>query len=355
MTEFLRKNRLLAPFHQLKWQLALTYILVAFAAILLVSWWGFIAISVYLSSTNPEMTMVEATQSLVIPALRYLLPSMVLIAIPAILISTYFGFLTARWLDQRLTELWKTTQAWGQGDLSVRVVDNSNDEIGKFGEQLNQMADRLQTLMQTRQELSILEERYRLARDLHDSVKQHLCATSLQLAAAQSQFDQNLEASRESIKEAEQLAQVAQQDLGSIIFELRPIELNQMNLIEALDKTVHDWGRQRGVEVKFIVSGGRHLDVELEGAIFRFVQEALSNIARHSQASSAQIRLDFKDIELLISIEDNGRGFDPLETKEQGYGLRNMRERIQGIGGEITIDSLSNQGTRIIARVPVPT
>jgi signal transduction histidine kinase len=231
------------------------------------------------------MMLVEVTKNVVIPALWFLLPSAILIAIPALLISTYFGFLTARWLDRRLTKLWQTTQAWSQGDLTARVKDNSDDEIGRFGEQLNHMADRLRTLMQTRQELSVMEARYRLARDLHDSVKQHLCATSLQLAAAQSQFDQNLEESRESIKEAEHLAQIAQQDLGSIIFELRPIELNQKNLIEALEKTVHDWGRQLGVEVKFIVSGARQLDVQVEGAVFRFVQEALSNIPRHSQAS----------------------------------------------------------------------
>jgi two-component system, NarL family, sensor histidine kinase LiaS len=184
---------------------------------------------------------------------------------------------------------------------------------------------------------------------------QHLCATSLQLAAAQSQFDQNLEESRESIKEAEHMAQIAQQDLGSIIVELRPIELNQKNLIEALEKTVHDWDRQLGVEVKFIVSGARQLDVQVEGAVFRFVQEALANIARHSQASSTQVKLDFKEAELLITIEDNVRGFDLHESWGQRYGLRNMRERIEGLGGEITIDSFSNEGTRINAWLPLAT
>jgi two-component system, NarL family, sensor histidine kinase LiaS len=182
-----------------------------------------------------------------------------------------------------------------------------------------------------------------------------LCATSLQLAAAQSQFDQNLEESRESIKEAEHMAQIAQQDLGSIIVELRPIELNQKNLIEALEKTVHDWDRQLGVEVKFIVSGARQLDVQVEGAVFRFVQEALANIARHSQASSTQVKLDFKEAELLITIEDNVRGFDLHESWGQRYGLRNMRERIEGLGGEITIDSFSNEGTRINAWLPLAT
>jgi methyl-accepting chemotaxis protein len=177
MVEFLRESKVLAPLRQLKWKLTLTYILVAFAAILLVSWWGIIAISLYLSSANPEMTLVEVTKNVVIPVLWFLLPSAILIAIPALLISTYFGFLTARWLDRRLTKLWQTTQAWSQGDLTARVKDNSDDEIGRFGEQLNHLADRLRTLMQTRQELSVMEARYRLARDLHDSVKQHLCAT----------------------------------------------------------------------------------------------------------------------------------------------------------------------------------
>ena len=161
---------------QLKWQLTLTYLLVSLATVFLASWWAIIAVALYLGRTYAELGWLSAIQSLMLPALAEILPSALLLLLPTVLVSTYFGFLSARWLDARLTGLRQATTALQQGDFSVLVQDESADEIGRFGAELNEMAAELHGLLQAQQELATLQERHRLARDLHDSVKQHLAA-----------------------------------------------------------------------------------------------------------------------------------------------------------------------------------
>jgi HAMP domain-containing protein len=117
---------------QLKWQLTLTYVLVSFTAVFIASWWAIIAIALYLGQTYPDLSWQEAIGTLMLPVMGDILSSAPLLLLPAILISTYFGFLSARWLDARLTNLRQATTAWQKGDFSVRVQDKAADEIGRL-------------------------------------------------------------------------------------------------------------------------------------------------------------------------------------------------------------------------------
>lgn len=338
---------------QLKWQLTLTYVLVSVTAVFIAAWWAIIAVALYLGRAYADLNWQEALPDVVLPALRDILPSAPLLILPALLISTFFGFLSARWLDARLTSLRNAAAAWQQGDFAVRVTDVSADEIGRFGAELNEMAAELHALLQTRQELAALEERNRLARDLHDSVKQHLAAAALQIGAAEALLSQNPGAAAARLAEAGNLTHLAQRELGSIIFALQPVSLSQHGLVEALRHYAENWSRQFGIAVKLDFTGARALPPEIEGALFRFAQEALSNVARHSHATAVQLGLHIARDELQITIQDNGQGFDPAQEPSGGLGLHNMRQRMADLGGEAVFATALGQGTTLSARLPL--
>jgi two-component system, NarL family, sensor histidine kinase LiaS len=339
---------------QLKWQLTLTYVLVSLTAVIIAAWWATIAIALYLGQTSPDLSWQEAIGTLMLPVVGDILPSAPLLLLPAVLVSTYFGFLSARWLDARLTRLRQATTAWQQGDFSVRVQDEAADEIGRFGAELNEMAAELHNLLQAQQELATLQERHRLARDLHDSVKQHLAAASLQIGAAQALLNQNPTAAEASLVEAAELTHLAKQELSAIIFELQPDTLNRHGLANALRHYVVGWSRQAGIAVELVIEEKWPLPTATENALFRFGQEALSNVARHSQASLVQVSLLFDSAQCQFIIQDNGRGFDPLAAPKRGRGLTNMRERIAELGGQTLIETAPDQGTTISVRLPLP-
>jgi hypothetical protein len=122
--------------------------LVSIAAVILVSWWAFIAISIYLARINPDLTTLQILQLRVLPVLQVILPSMLLLIIPAAAVSTYFGFLTARWLDNRLSNL-RLPLRPGSRRFFSRRQDDLADEIGNFGQDLNHMARQFETLLCT--------------------------------------------------------------------------------------------------------------------------------------------------------------------------------------------------------------
>src|ERR687895_203068 len=155
-----------------------------------------------------------------------------------------FGFLTAWGLTRRLQRLARAAQAWSRGDFSVVVKDRSKDEIGQLSRELNQMAAQLEGLIQARQELATLETRNRFARDLHDSVKQQVFATSFQVAAARALVEKDTKAAEAHLTQAEELARQAQRELNVLIGELRPAALEGKGLSSALRDYLEDRARR---------------------------------------------------------------------------------------------------------------
>lgn len=266
-------------------------------------------------------------------------------------VGTIFGFVTTRGFTKRFKRLASGVDNWSQGDFSTFVKDASGDEVGQLARRLNRMAEQLQNLLQTRQRLTSLEERNRLARDLHDSVKQHIFIAALQVGAAKIQLGEREGAIQQRLTEAEDILQQVQQELTTLIHELRPAALKEQGFPGALQALAAEWSRQTGISADIQIEGeSKQSDLSsiMEEALFRVTQEALSNVIRHSHASSVHISLIYKPDKVMLSIVDNGQGFDAALEQSQGVGLLSMRERVGAIGGEMHNESTAGLGTSII-------
>jgi NarL family two-component system sensor histidine kinase LiaS len=275
------------------------------------------------------------------------------LTIPAAVLGMIFGFLTAWGMTRRLQRLARAAQAWSRGDFSVAVKDRSKDEIGQLSRELNQMAAQLEGLIQARQELATLEARNRFARDLHDSVKQQVFATSFQVAAARALIEKDARAAEAHLTQAEDLARQAQRELNVLIGELRPAALEGKGLSSALRDYVEDWSRRAEIPAEVHVRDEREVPLELEQAIFRVAQEALANVAKHSAAGSVEVDLIYASGSMTLRVADDGRGFDPAKNPGEGFGLQSMHERLEKLGGRVEVESAPGKGTRVTCVCPL--
>jgi NarL family two-component system sensor histidine kinase LiaS len=199
-----------------------------------------------------------------------------------------------------------------------------------------------------------LAERTRISRDLHDSVKQRLFAVALQVGVALSLAETADARVRQHLQEADGLIAQAQQDLTALIHELRPSALQQKGLPTALRDFAADWSRQHAIPVDLTVADTSELSFEAEEALWHITGEAFSNIARHSGATRAGLRLDATPTQVTLDITDNGHGFAPAANgNATGVGLHSMHERLDAIGGSLTVESDPATGTRLVARCPL--
>ena len=284
--------------------------------------------------------------------LLYIGRSLLVFTLFAGLIGSFFGLWTANGLTNRLTQVSKAAHDWSRGDFSVSIRDTTDDEIGKLTDDLNSMAEQLENLMDRRQELTIMEERNRLARDLHDSVKQQAFAASAQLGAAKARMKEDPEIAYNHLVEAELLVGKVRQELTELIQELRPVEIKGKGLVSTIEDYVKDWRRRNGIDISVEIWGDYSLPLDVEKSIFRIIQEALANVLWHSQADQVDIILDFRPDGLTLTVQDNGKGFVFQEDHCDGMGLKSMCERAALIGGELLINSKPGHGTKITLKVP---
>lgn len=216
-------------------------------------------------------------------------------------------------------------------------------------ERNERLVDELKETQQKLQELAVVDERNRLARDLHDSVKQQVFAISMQLSAAKTSLSETDKA-YSSVAEAERLAQQAGAELTTLIHQLRPPALESKTLEAGLQDYVTEWSRQNNIETSINIDKDLFLSVNEEKALFRVIQEALSNIARHSHAANAIVELIQMDSDILLCIADTGQGFD-TNLVPMGVGLHSMRERLMQIGGTFHLVSEKDVGTQITAKL----
>jgi NarL family two-component system sensor histidine kinase LiaS len=275
------------------------------------------------------------------------------LTVPAALLGMIFGFLTAWGMTRRLGRLARAAQAWSRGDFSVVVKDRSKDEIGQLSRELNAMAAQLENLLQARGELATLEARNRFARDLHDSVKQQVFATSFQVAAARALIEDDAEAAEAHLAQADELVRQAQKELNVLIQEMRPAALEGKGLAGALHDYAGGWSQRAEIPAEVHVRGEREAPLHVEQALFRVAQEALANVARHSGAKKAEVDLTYTTDTLTLEVSDDGRGFDPAGDPGEGFGLQSMQERLARLGGRVDVESAPGKGTRIICVCPL--
>ncbi|MGE5375699.1 MAG: two-component regulator propeller domain-containing protein [Bacteroidota bacterium] len=215
-------------------------------------------------------------------------------------------------------------------------------------------------LFEQTKDLAVMEERNRLARDLHDSAKQKAFAALAQLGTAKGVLNANGNghgngngsSANLHLSEAENLVSDVIQELTFLVQEIYPIALQEKGLATTLREYIFEWENRNDIAMQFTTRGEQRLPLEVEQAIYRVAQEALANVARHSQAHRVDVSLVYSDDSVQLSVSDNGCGFN-INPKSQGMGLRSIRERVSSIHGTVQIQSAPGHGTRILVQVPI--
>ncbi len=210
-------------------------------------------------------------------------------------------------------------------------------------------------LFERSRELSVVEERNRLARDLHDFVVQTLFSMDLTAEAAATLVDRNPAEAKDNIRKLQELGRDATEQLRSLIFELRPAQLEEDGLGPTLQKHVNVLRRIYPMEIALDVDGEHRFTATVEKQVFAVAQEALNNALQHSGAEKIMVKLDLTVPMVGLTICDNGAGFDPLAPaiRSQRLGLTSMQERSEALGGSLRIVSSPGMGTQVSLEVKV--
>lgn len=204
--------------------------------------------------------------------------------------------------------------------------------------------------------LGAVEERNRLAREIHDSLAQGLTATALQLESADSLLEDGSypPSIRRPLRRALSLTQSNLEEARRSVLDLRAAPLEGRPLAAALKALADRWEAEHGVSTRFkVINAGHPLPSSVEVAIYRICQEALSNVARHARAGRVTVRLVATPEEVRLSVEDDGRGFDASSVPGDRHGVLGMRERAEALGGFLETRSVPGGGTTISAAVPL--
>jgi signal transduction histidine kinase len=239
---------------------------------------------------------------------------------------------------------------WQLGGRSRALIRAIADQVG--------LALRTAALSAEGRELAVLEERTRLAREIHDTIAQQLTAIVLQLEAAEAFVSRDEGRARGVIVTARHLARSALQEARQSVWNLRPTSLQQTGIAGALTMEVGRWQRRTGIPTSLHtgdIPRALSLPPQTEVALFRIVQEALTNVAKHSGASSVDVRLELGDDDVCLFIRDDGEGFEVDDCNHPGaFGLVGMEERARLIGATLTIASAPGHGTEVLVRLPLP-
>jgi ligand-binding sensor domain-containing protein/signal transduction histidine kinase len=230
----------------------------------------------------------------------------------------------------------------------VHQIEGQKQELER---QVNERAHEIEQLFEKTKELAVIDERNRLARELHDSAKQKAFASLAQLGTANGLIAHDPAAAQKHLKEAENLVSEVIQELTFLIQEMYPITLQEKGLATALVEYLYDWEARTDIRVNVKIEEENHLPLNKEQAIYRIVQESFANIARHSRATRVDFSIVYHDQMVDVCIRDNGQGFD-LHQKPNGIGLRSMHERAKSVGGNLEVESTPGEGTRVLVQIP---
>ncbi|PYZ97706.1 sensor histidine kinase [Alteribacter lacisalsi] len=281
-----------------------------------------------------------------------------------------FSFSYTSALKRAITHLVFQLKQVQRGSLDKRIQLTREDELTRLAGEINDLTDGYERqirsmhrvlnenarLIDEKEKAAGLEERRKLARDLHDAVSQQLFAVSMSLGAIPRVLDSDPERAKALINQVETITHAAQQELRALIMHLRPITLEGKGLGEAL-KALFQELQQKNAQLTF------EWDIELpdidpgiEDQLFRVIQEALSNALRHSQADTIRFSARIDEDKLAVTLSDNGAGFDMEGKKEDpsvSYGLITMEERTEELGGHFSVLSYPDKGTTVRIRVPM--
>jgi two-component system sensor histidine kinase DegS len=199
-------------------------------------------------------------------------------------------------------------------------------------------------------------ERRKIARDLHDGPAQNLAGMMIRLDLLQSLGKTHINRILEEMENIKQMLAASLSEIRRIMFDLRPAQLQADDFCAALSDFFKDYEAKYDMHIHFVVGGEKKkYDKSLQIALFRVVQEAISNVRKHSGTNQALVKLEDKGQSLALVIEDEGCGFDLEQTaaKSESYGIIGMKERVELLGGEVKIISVPAKGTQVIITVPL--
>lgn len=242
---------------------------------------------------------------------------------------------------------------------SRRIAAFTDEDVGVLETAADVLASAIESarLYQRAQEAAVLEERSRLARDLHDSISQQLFSMTLTAQAARVQLEKNPARTAVQLERLQETAAAALAEMRALIFQLRPPGLSEQGLVAALQQHATALGRREGFTVNLAVNGEERYARGAEQAIYRIVQESLNNVVKHAGACCVSITLDIQPEHIILHVIDDGRGFELSSINysvDNGrtLGLTSMRERAAELGGTLELRSHLGQGTEVVVTVP---
>lgn len=259
-------------------------------------------------------------------------------------------------LERRLVQV-KETIAKSEsltGKISI-VLNYLNGDMKQVGE-LIEDANRKQAFG-----LRILEaqeeERRRLSREIHDGPAQLLANSLLRTEIIEKKMnsdDSDSDSVLDEVRRLRHLVREALKEVRGIIYDLRPMALDDLGLVPALMKYLNTVKESFNIPISFQLLGAeRRFSMKLETAVFRLVQESVQNACKHAQASQIEVKLEFQKDALSILVKDNGVGFHAEKQREDSFGLIGMSERVDLLGGKLTIHSQPNEGTIVLIHIPI--
>lgn len=295
------------------------------------------------------------------------LTSQLLITLVGVLVLSLLAATFLTWILTRpILELVEATQAVALGDFSPRVHRWANDEIGDLAVAFNQMTVELGRLEEVRQEREHLrrkllegvitaqeDERRRIARELHDSTSQSLTSLKVNLTTLE-----NVCECLVSAPQFENMCKVLDQTLDevhSMAVQLRPAALDDLGLSAALERYLAEWQARNDITVDFaILTAGQRLPEAVETAVYRIIQESLTNVVRHANAQTVSLLVERHNNDVITVIEDDGIGFDEKRANSGSrLGILGIRERTELLGGTFTIETAPDHGTSLFVRIPI--
>ncbi|MBO1004280.1 sensor histidine kinase [Pseudogracilibacillus auburnensis] len=293
----------------------------------------------------------------------YNVPYLLLLAIITITFSSIIGMITAFYWNQRIHYVERQLELVNNNQ--PLTSDDTYKELQKVEELLEKVQEKFKVQVEHSQRLAteranerekslqevVIQERNRLARDLHDSVSQQLFAASMMMSAINEQADIGDTTLRHQIQMVEKMIHQSQLEMRALLLHLRPAALKGKSLQDGIKDLLKELTDRIPLQVDWKLEEF-FIDKGVEDQLFRIVQEAISNTLRHSEASSVHVMLIKRDNIILLRVVDDGKGFDVEKVQTSSYGLQNMEERANDLGGSIKIISLPNKGARLEVKIP---
>ncbi|MFQ5596225.1 MAG: cache domain-containing protein [Anaerolineae bacterium] len=291
------------------------------------------------------------------------------------LLAVAISLFSARTITRPLDQLTTAARDIARGDLNQQVHVRTRDELEKLADAFNLMshslAQNVTDLAEAKEEIShkaaelqrLLahtvhvqeEDRRRIAMDIHDGVTQLLVGALFQVQTAQAVLAADPAQATACLQDAQRLLNESVAEMRRAIFDLRPHILDHLGLAPALQHYIQDYHQHGEVPCSLEVIGAPiRLPDDQEMGIYRIVQEALQNVAKHAQASSVRVRIEFAPAQVQVTVRDDGTGFEQGEIEAShrtSLGLIDIRERAQSIGGQLEIESAPGQGTQVRLRL----